>query len=348
MEPKGPAVLPCQVSIEMISTVHLKKYFPVVTGIRSLFSKSKGKHVKAVDDVSFDIARGEVLGLVGESGCGKTTTGRVIVGLEQPTDGEVFVNEQSCRQLKNQNPKQFYRLVQMIFQDPYGSINPQHNASQILTRPLRYQGVNDKEQVNRKAIETLELVGLSPAAEYWGKYPHQLSGGQRQRLCIGRAIILEPQFLVADEPISMLDVSIKSGILKLLKNLIQKKNLSLLYITHDLATVGHICDSIAIMYLGRIVEIGSTTAVLDHARHPYTRALISAIPIPVPDLNRVTVNISGAVPDPINLPQGCRFSPRCPWVASECYETEPTLESQDSDGSHKAACYYPLSDDLMN
>jgi len=327
----------------MISTVHLKKYFPVVSGIRSLFSKSKGKFVKAVDDVSFEIAHGQVLGLVGESGCGKTTTGRVIVGLEAPTKGDVFINDQSCQQLKKQSPKDFYRLVQMIFQDPYGSINPQHNVSQILTRPLRYQGVNNKRQVHRKAIETLELIGLSPAAEFLGQYPHQLSGGQRQRLCIGRAIILDPQFLVADEPISMLDVSIKSGILKLLKNLIQRKNLSLLYITHDLATVGHICNAIAIMYLGRIVEIGPAAAVLDHPRHPYTGALISAIPIPDPDSTRETINISGAVPDPINLPAGCRFHPRCPRVVSECRGTEPTLEVHGAEENHKVACYHPLA-----
>jgi oligopeptide/dipeptide ABC transporter ATP-binding protein len=327
----------------MISTVHLKKYFPVVSGIRSLFSKSKGKYVKAVDDVSFDIARGQVLGLVGESGCGKTTTGRVIVGLDAPTEGDVFINDQSCQQLKNQSPKDFYRLVQMIFQDPYGSINPQHNVIQILTRPLRYQGINNKRQVHQKAVETLELVGLSPAAEYLDQYPHQLSGGQRQRLCIGRAIILDPQFLVADEPISMLDVSIKSGILKLLKNLIQQKNLSLLYITHDLATVGHICNSIAIMYLGRIVEIGPTAQVLDHPRHPYTGALISAIPIPDPDSTRETINISGAVPDPINLPTGCRFHPRCPRVVSGCRGTEPPLEAHGAEENHKVACYRPLT-----
>jgi len=328
----------------MISTVHLKKYFPVVSGIRSLFSGSKGKYVKAVDDVSFDIARGQVLGLAGESGCGKTTTGRVIVGLEAPTAGDVFINDQSCQQLKNQDPKRFYRLVQMIFQDPYGSINPQHNVVQILTRPLRYQGISDKQAVNRKAVETLELVGLSPAPEYLEQYPHQLSGGQRQRICIGRAIILDPQFLVADEPISMLDVSIKSGILKLLKDLIQQKNLSLLYITHDLATVGHICNAIAIMYLGRIVEIGPTAEVLDHPRHPYTRALISAIPIPDPDSNRKSINISGAVPDPINLPAGCRFNPRCPRAVSACRATEPALEVQGPGESHKVACYRALVD----
>jgi len=326
----------------MITAIQLKKYFPVVSGVRSLFSKSKGKFVKAVDDVSFKITRGEVLGLVGESGCGKTTTGRVLVGLDPPTAGDVFINDQSCREIINKNRKQFYRMVQMIFQDPYGSINPQHNVTQILTRPLHYQGVVNKKRIYTKACETLESVGLSPADDYVDKYPHQLSGGQRQRLCIGRAIILDPEFLVADEPISMLDVSIKSGILTLLKDLIQQKNLSLLYITHDLATVGHICHSLAIMYLGRIVEIGATADVLDHPLHPYTQALISAIPIPDPDSNRESINISGAVPDPINLPPGCRFNPRCPRAVSMCTEDEPALKGNGLDGNHQVACYRPL------
>jgi peptide/nickel transport system ATP-binding protein len=268
----------------------------------------------------------------------------VIVGLESPTDGDVLINNQSCRQLKQQSRKKFYRMAQMIFQDPYGSINPQHNVTQILSRPLHYQGFNNKKQVQQKVSETLELVGLRPGFEYLDKYPHQLSGGQRQRLCIGRAIILEPKFLVADEPISMLDVSIKSSILKLLKNLIRQKNLSLLYITHDLATVGHICHAIAIMYLGRIVEIGPTAAVLDHCLHPYTQALISAIPIPDPDMHRQTINISGAVPDPINLPPGCRFSPRCPRAGSECAKAEPNLKPVGMNDHHKVACYRPIGD----
>ena len=189
-------------------------------------------------------------------------------------------------------------------------------------------------------------MGLSPASDFLDKFPHQLSGGQRQRVCIGRAIILDPEFLVADEPISMLDVSIKSGILKLLKSLIQQKKLSLLYITHDLATVGHICHSIAIMYLGKIVEIGPTASVLDHPLHPYTRALISAIPIPEPDFRRETINIAGAVPDAINLPPGCRFSPRCPCAVSGCSKAEPVLKQHGTNGGHKVACFRPLEGQL--
>jgi peptide/nickel transport system ATP-binding protein len=326
----------------MISVVDLKKYFPVVSGIRSLFSRSRGKYVKAVDSVSFEIAAGKVMGLVGESGCGKTTTGRMLVGLEKPTAGDVFIDEESCQQLRKQDPKNFYRRIQMIFQDPYGSINPQHNVAKIISKPLLYQGIHDQRTIRQKTIETLELVGLRPVEHYLGKYPHFLSGGQRQRLCIGRAIILDPGILVADEPISMLDVSIKAEILSLLKKLIRHKQLSLLYITHDLATVSHICDSIAIMYLGKIVEIGPTDTILDNPLHPYTKALIAAIPIPDPDISREELQVSGAIPDPINLPAGCRFAPRCPRVDDACRRQEPAMLSNAKDEWHQVACYRPL------
>jgi peptide/nickel transport system ATP-binding protein len=323
----------------VIRVVDLKKHYPVVSGIRSIFSKSRGQNVKAVDAVSFEIPAGGVLGLVGESGCGKTTTGRVLVGLESPTSGDVFFRDESLQDLCRRDRKAFYSRVQMIFQDPYGSINPQHDVARVIATPLIYQGRHDRRQVSRKTCETLETVGLSPPEEFLRKYPHQLSGGQRQRLCIGRAIILEPRFLVADEPISMLDVSIKSGIIALLKTLIRSQALSLLYITHDLATVGQICDAIAIMYLGRIVEIGPTDAVLDHCCHPYTRALIAAIPIPDPDTRRPTGEISGAVPDPIHLPAGCRFAPRCPMRVERCDRAEPQLEPGPGDRAHRVACY---------
>ena len=323
----------------MISVVDLKKYFPVVSGIRSLFSRSRGKVVKAVDSVSFEISSGSVLGLVGESGCGKTTTGRILVGLDQATSGEVLINGENGQELRKKDLKGFYRKAQMIFQDPYGSINPQHNVTRILSKPLWYQGVRDRAAVRQKTLETLDLVGLSPPEDFLEKYPHLLSGGQRQRLCIGRAIILDPQFLVADEPISMLDVSIKAGIIALLKDLVRRKSLSLLYITHDLATVGHICDHIAIMYLGKIVEIGPAGTVLDHSLHPYTRALISAIPIPDPDTHREELRIAGAIPDPVNLPPGCRFAPRCPKADTACRQKEPGLIPSVADPEHRVACF---------
>jgi peptide/nickel transport system ATP-binding protein len=323
----------------VIRVVGLKKYYPVVSGIRSIFSRSRGQTVKAVDSVSFEIPSGRVLGLVGESGCGKTTTGRVLVGLEEPTAGDVRFREESLQALRGRDRKAFYRRVQMVFQDPYGSINPQHDVARVIANPLICQGRRDRRETARRTAEVLETVGLSPPEEFLGKYPHQLSGGQRQRLCIGRAIILEPKFLVADEPISMLDVSIKSGIIALLKDLIRLKGLSLLYITHDLATVGQICDAIAIMYLGRIVEIGPTDSVLDRPRHPYTRALIAAIPIPDPDARRPAVAISGAVPDPIHLPAGCRFAPRCAVKMGRCGADEPQLEPRPTEPAHRVACY---------
>jgi oligopeptide/dipeptide ABC transporter ATP-binding protein len=327
----------------MIAVADLKKYYPVVSGVRSLFSRSRVKYVKAVDALSFEIAAGKVMGLVGESGCGKTTTGRMLVGLEEPSAGDVFINSESCRELRRKDSKAFYRRVQMIFQDPYGSINPQDDVAKIISKPLLYQGLRDRATIRRKTIETLNLVGLSPPEDFLNTYPHLLSGGQRQRLCIGRAIILDPVFLVADEPVSMLDVSIKSAIIALLKRLIRDRGLALLYITHDLATVSHICDTIAIMYLGKIVEMGPTDAILDEAMHPYTRALISAIPIPDPAAKREDACISGAIPDPINLPEGCRFADRCPQASDTCRRQEPVLTMSATNPKHRVACHKACS-----
>jgi peptide/nickel transport system ATP-binding protein len=321
----------------MISVIDLRKYFPVAMGIRSLFSRSRGRHVKAVDSVSFEIDDGKVLGLIGESGCGKTTVGKVLVGLESPTSGDVLIDGENSQTVRDRDRRSFYRRIQMIFQDPYGSINPKYNVAKVLSRPLEYQGERNRKAIREKTIHALEHVELKPPEEFLGRYPHQLSGGQRQRVSIARAIILQPRFIVADEPISMLDVSIKAGVLRLLKRLVQEMELSMLYITHDLATVGYICDEVAIMYLGRVIERGPTERVLTSPVHPYTKALISAIPVPDPHFKRNAVNIMGGIPDPVNLPRGCRFSPRCPVCVEECLEGEPHLESVEA--GHCVACY---------
>jgi oligopeptide/dipeptide ABC transporter ATP-binding protein len=323
----------------MISVVNLRKYFPVAMGIRSLFSPSRGRHVKAVDTVSFEIDDGKVLGLIGESGCGKTTVGKVLVGLESPTSGDVLIDGENSQTVRDRDRRSFYRRIQMIFQDPYGSINPKYNVAKVLSRPLEYQGERNRKAIREKTIHALEHVELKPPEEFLGRYPHQLSGGQRQRVSIARAIILQPRFIVADEPISMLDVSIKAGVLRLLKRLVQEMELSMLYITHDLATVGYICDEVAIMYLGRVIERGPTERVLTSPVHPYTKALISAIPVPDPHFKRNAVNIMGGIPDPVNLPRGCRFAPRCPVCVEECLEEEPHLESVEA--GHCVACYRP-------
>lgn len=260
----------------MLQAIRLSKTYGPAAGFT--LRRNRSAPVHAVRGASVQVAPGEVLGIIGQSGSGKSTLGRMLVALEAPTSGQVLIDGQDVATQLARDRKAFYRKVQMVFQDPYGSINPQHDVLQTVTRPLRYQGLGDKAALHAQAVAVLERVGLRPAARYLATHPHQLSGGQRQRLCIARAVIMEPRYLIADEPISMLDVSIKWDIVRLLKRLVAEQGLALVYITHDLATVRSLCHRVAIMLDGDVVETGPVDAVLDTPQHAYTRALIAACP----------------------------------------------------------------------
>lgn len=327
----------------MINVDDLSKHFLLPRTFAATLRGADYPRLRAVDGVSFAVEAGAVMGLVGESGCGKSTLARLMVGLETPTRGDVYFGETSALALKAEDRRAFHRRVQMVFQDPYGSLNPQQRVSEIVMRPLIYQrraiSAADKRAL---AVTALEEAGLSPAADYLDKFPHQLSGGQRQRVCIARAIVLEPELLIADEPISMLDVSIKWGIIQLLKRLVRDRGLAMIYITHDLSSAGSVCDTLAVMYLGRIVERGATQEVIHNPQHPYTRALLAATPSIDPEFRRDTARIKGAIPDPVNLPGGCRFHPRCPVAQPVCARVDPDDAAR---GGHRAACHFAFDQD---
>ena len=325
---------PLNSSEPLVQVQGLTKLFPVS---RSLFRGPRA-FIHAVDDVSFDLQEGERFGLVGESGCGKTTIGKLLVKLQEPTQGSITFRDADIRGTKGGQLKAFRRKVQMIFQDPYESMNPRRTIFDTVAEPLVVQGIgNSLEQLDRVA-NLLELVGLTPPETMMFRYPHELSGGQRQRVAIARALVVEPGFVVADEPTSMLDVSISTGIIRLMLDLAERLGVTYLYITHDLAVARYMCHRIAVMYLGKIVEVAETEELLANPLHPYTRALLSAVPVPNPGFRREPVNILGDVATPINPQPRCRFHDRCPIAAEVCYNSpHPPLE--DRGGGHFVACY---------
>lgn len=320
----------------LLEVRNLKKYFPVRRGVL----RRVVAHVKAVDGISFFIRQGETLGLVGESGCGKTTAGRTILRLIDPTDGSILFrndgNIVDIAKLSNRALKPLRRQMQIIFQDPYSSLNPRMTIGDIIGEPLVVHGVGTAAEREARVKELLEAVGLNP--QYMKRYPHEFSGGQRQRIGIARALALGPKLIICDEPVSALDVSIQAQVINLLEDLQKEFGLTYLFIAHDLSVVRHISDRVAVMYLGKIVEMAETEELFRNPRHPYTEALLSAVPVPDPDYQRERIILKGDVPSPVNPPSGCYFHPRCPYAQPICKEQEPAFV--DIGGEHFASCHF--------
>lgn len=319
---------------------HVKKYFPVEKSFIERIISKKKLFVRAVDGISFNVLRGEVLGLVGESGSGKTTTGLMIVGLIKPTEGKIIFDGVNLPDLNSKELRQIRKKIQMVFQDPTASLNPRMRIGDSVEEPLRIHGIGSPKERKKSVVEALQKVGLGPA--FIDRFPHELSGGQRQRAVIARALILRPELIVADEPVAMVDVSVRAQILDLLLNLKKEYSLTYVFITHDLSAASYVCDRIAVMYLGKIVELAHTDELFDNPMHPYTRALISAIPVPDPRLQREKYIPSGEIPNPINPPTGCRFHTRCSYAIDKCKVEEPILE-EISDGHFVACPILPFS-----
>jgi len=320
-------------NVSVIDVQGLKKYYNI--GKQQLFGKDC--LVKAIDGIDISIGKRETLALVGESGCGKSTLALTLMGLEKPTQGKILFNGKELSSDSKAHFKQWCRHIQMVFQDPYESLNPLMTIGEIVAEPMLVHGITkDKTEIKNKVIKALEDAGLKPAINYIHRLPQELSGGQRQRVVIAGALVLNPLVLLADEPVSMLDVSIRAEILNLLKDLCQEQGISILYITHDLGTAAYFADRIAVMYLGKIIETGPMLDVLSNPIHPYTKALLSVVPVPNPRLRRKRIILQGAPPDATVIPQGCRFHPRCPEAIDRCTKKDPML-SQVSE-AHFAAC----------
>lgn len=322
-------------SKEFLEVQGLKKYFEA--GRPALFSRDERK-VHAVDGVNFTLHRSEVIALVGESGCGKSTLALLLMGLEDPTDGRVTFEGMDITHLtdRQRKEKDLRRKIQMVFQDPYESLNPTQTIEEIVMEPLLVHGMGDLPDRDDRVRKALEDAGLKPADVYLNRYPHELSGGQRQRVVVAAALVLEPELILADEPVSMLDVSIRAEIINLLAELRITRQIAVIFITHDLGSVGFFADRVAVMYLGRIVEIGTMLEVLENPRHPYTKALISVIPVPNPRLRHERIILQGETPNPINVPSGCRFHPRCPVAIETCKASDPPMVTINK--HHQAAC----------
>jgi oligopeptide/dipeptide ABC transporter ATP-binding protein len=323
----------------LIEAVHLKKYFPIKKGVL----QREVARVHAVDDVSLQVHQGETLGLVGESGCGKSTFGRTIVRLLEPTEGDVRFEGRSIAKLGARGMRPLRREMQMVFQDPFASLNPRKRVGSIIGDPMKIHHVGDKKDRRERVQQLLETVGLSP--EHYNRFPHEFSGGQRQRIGVARALALRPKLIVADEPVSALDVSIQAQMINLLEELQDEFKLTYVFIAHDLGVVRHVSDRIAVMYLGKIFELSPAEELYQRPIHPYTEALLSAVPIPDPDLSeqRERIVLQGDVPSPISPPSGCRFHPRCRYATEICHEVEPPLVSYGN--NHLAACHHPLNVD---